>query len=53
MLRVYQKYISEGDAGLIHGNRGRVSNRKHSHHQEIINTSLDKHEAFVLVKNQR
>ena len=24
MLRVYQKYRSEGDAGLTHGNRGRV-----------------------------
>ena len=28
MLRVYKKYISEGDAGLIFGPRGRVSNRK-------------------------
>ena len=28
MLRVYQKYMLEGDAGLIHGNRGRISNRK-------------------------
>jgi len=28
MLRVYQKYILEGDAGLIFGPRGRASNRK-------------------------
>jgi len=46
MLRVYQKYILEGDAGLIHGNRGRASNRKHSNHQEIINTYLEKYEGF-------
>ena len=46
MLRVYQKYILEGDAGLTHGNRGRVSNRKHSNHQEIINTYLEKYEGF-------
>ena len=46
MLRVYQKYILEGDAGLIHGNRGRASNRKHSHHQEIIDIYSDKYEGF-------
>ena len=46
MLRIYKKYILEGDAGLIHGNRGRVSNRKHSNHQEIINTYLEKYEGF-------
>jgi len=46
MLRVYQKYRSEGDAGLTHGNRGRVSNRKHSNHQEIINIYLKKYEGF-------
>jgi transposase len=49
MLRVYKKYILEGDAGLIHGNRGRTSNRKHSSHQEIINTYLEKYEGFGLV----
>lgn len=27
-LRIYQRYKEESDAGLIHGNRGRVSNRK-------------------------
>ena len=46
MLRVYQKYSLEGDAGLIFGPRGRVSNRKHSNHQEIINTYLEKYEGF-------
>jgi len=46
MLRVFKKYILEGDAGLIHGNRGRASNRKHSNHQEIINTYLEKYEGF-------
>lgn len=46
MLRIYQKYSLEGDAGLIHGNRGRVSNRKHSSHQEIINIYLEKYEGF-------
>ena len=28
MLRIFKKYILEGDAGLIFGPRGRVSNRK-------------------------
>ena len=28
MLRIYKKFISEGDAGLIFGPRGRISNRK-------------------------
>ncbi len=28
MLRIYKKYIREGDAGLIFGPRGRASNRK-------------------------
>jgi hypothetical protein len=46
MLRVYQKYILEGDAGLIHGNRGRASNRKHSHHQQIIDIYSDKYKGF-------
>jgi hypothetical protein len=46
MLRVYQKYILEGDAGLIHGNRGRISNRKHSHHRQIIDIYSGKYEGF-------
>jgi hypothetical protein len=46
MLRVYQNYILEGDAGLIHGNRGRASNRKHSHHQQIIDIYSNKYEGF-------
>ncbi len=32
MRRLYQNYILEGDAGLIHDNQGLASNRKHSHH---------------------
>jgi hypothetical protein len=46
MIRVFQNYLKEGDAGLIHGNRGRASNRKHSSHQEIINIYLEKYEGF-------
>jgi len=46
MLRVYKNYILEGDAGLIHGNRGRASNRKHSNHQKIIDIYLEKYEGF-------
>ena len=46
MLRIYKKYLLEGDAGLIFGPRGRVSNRKHSNHQEIINIYLSKYEGF-------
>lgn len=30
-LRIYQRYEQKGDAGLIHGNRDRVSSRKKPH----------------------
>ncbi|MFM9185301.1 hypothetical protein ACKOUH_16110, partial [Legionella pneumophila] len=35
-LRIYQRYEEKGDAGLIHGNRGRVSSRKNPHQASII-----------------
>ncbi len=43
---MYKKYILEGDAELIFGPRGRVSNRKLKHHQEIINIYSEKYEGF-------
>ena len=36
-LRIYRRYVSEGDKGLIHRNRGRPSNRsKSSEFKEIV-----------------
>ena len=29
-LRVYERFVSEGDAGLVHQGRGRPSNRRHA-----------------------
>ena len=45
-LRIYQRYEQEGDAGLIHGNRGRVSNRKNPHQEAIINRYFLRYEGF-------
>lgn len=46
MLRIYKRYIEEGDAGLIHKNRGRLSNRKHPHQTKIINRYKERYEGF-------
>ncbi|MFO2681037.1 ISNCY family transposase [Legionella pneumophila serogroup 1] len=45
-LRIYQRYEEKGDAGLIHGNRGRVSSRKNPHQASIINRYIERYEDF-------
>lgn len=45
-LRIYKEYCKRGDAGLIHGNRGRPSNRKYPHRQEIIKLYERKYKGF-------
>lgn len=45
-LRVYQRYLEEGDAGLTHGNRGRISSRKNPHQELIINRYKERYEGF-------
>jgi transposase len=45
-LRIYKAYLSKGDTGLIHGYRGRPSNRKHPHRTEIIELYRSKYEGF-------
>lgn len=45
-LRVYRAYLNLGDAGLIHGYRGRPSNRKHPHRSEIIKQYQKQYEDF-------
>ena len=45
-LRVFKAYCSEGDTGLIHGYRGRPSNRKNPHRSEIIKRYQEKYEGF-------
>ena len=34
--RIYRRYITEGDEGLIHRGRGQESNREHLHRAEIL-----------------
>jgi transposase len=46
ILRIYERYKAEGDAGLIHGNRGRVSSRKNPHQETIINRYIERYEGF-------
>lgn len=45
-LRIYERYIKQGDAGLIHQSRGQRSNRKHPHRKEIIALYQSKYEGF-------
>jgi transposase len=44
--RVYQAYIEEGDAGLIHKSRDQQSNRKHPHRKAILALYQEKYEGF-------
>lgn len=45
-LRLYKAYLGSGDAGLIHANRGRPSNRENPHREEIIDRYAEKYEGF-------
>jgi len=46
VLRIYRRYITQGDAGLTHQSRGQRSNRKHPHREEIITLYQTKYEGF-------
>lgn len=46
VLRIYRRYITQGDAGLTHQSRGQRSNRKHPHREEIITLYQIKYEGF-------
>lgn len=46
ILRLYESYKNQGDAGLIHKSRGQRSNRKHPHQEEIIALYRLKYEGF-------
>jgi transposase len=45
-LRIYKKYLKEGDAGLTHQSRGQRSNRKNPHQEAIIALYQTKYEGF-------
>lgn len=47
--RLYKRYQFEGDAGLIHKARGRVSNRKHPHYDNFGPTCHSKMKMSDLV----
>lgn len=44
--RVYQSYLKQGDAGLIHKSRDQQSNRKHPHRQAILALYREKYDGF-------
>jgi transposase len=45
-LRIYKKYLKEGDVGLTHQSRGQRSNRKNPHQEAIIALYRTKYEGF-------
>ncbi len=44
--RLYQRYLREGDGGLVHQGRGKSSNRQHAHRQEILARYCADYEGF-------
>lgn len=44
--RIYRRYKTEGDAGLVHKNRGREPNNRHPHREKIITSYKEKYEGF-------
>ena len=44
--RIYKRYCTMGDAGLIHRSRGRLANRQHSHKTLIIERYQQRYEGF-------
>lgn len=46
ILRKYKRFLKEGDAGLVHKARGRVSNRQNPHREIIINRYQERYEDF-------
>jgi len=47
MLRVYDRFIHEGDAGFVHRSRGRSSNRAKGIRGEVIDLYREKYLGFV------
>lgn len=45
-IRLYQRYISLGDLGLIHKARGKISNYSHPDREKIITLYKEKYEGF-------
>lgn len=45
-LRIYQRYLESGDAGLTHQSRGQRSNRKNPHQEAIIALYQTRYEGF-------
>ncbi len=46
ILRLYQRYEAEGDAGLTHKSRGRQSSKSNPHQEAIIALYTSKYEGF-------
>lgn len=46
ILRIYQRYEAEGDAGLTHKSRGRQSNKINPHQDAILALYTSKYEGF-------
>jgi transposase len=44
--RLYRRYKSEGDAGLVHKHRGRESNRQHPDREKIVSRYKERYEGF-------
>lgn len=44
--RIYKKYKKEGDAGLVHGSRGRQSNRRHLDREIILSRYRERYQDF-------
>lgn len=46
--RIWRRYQQAGDRGLVHGHRGRVSNRKRpeEEHQRIVERYLERYQGF-------
>lgn len=45
-LRIYKKYLKQGDVGLTHQSRGQRSNRRNPHQETIISLYRTKYEGF-------
>lgn len=44
--RVYKKYLTQGDCGLVHKSRGRSSNRQHAQREQIIARYKERYSDF-------
>ena len=46
MLRVYRRFVQEGDSGLVHRSRGRVSNRAKGTREKVLALYWEKYSGF-------